>query len=153
MEPYLQSWNNEAIFSLILSRTTWRISSKTSLVVAFCDNVVIFQLLRSLKMDSNSNRWQVGSAVLVLVSNHKPRFCLTYMYIMHRQRVYSVLCIWHVTVLYQITYGNAYSTLWHHMVLCVDQKMAIIETAWYYKKSMSLCATSESFWTWYSLSV
>ena len=44
MAPYLPDWTNEAILSLILSSTTWKISSKASLVVALCEDVMIYQL-------------------------------------------------------------------------------------------------------------
>ena len=55
------------------------------------------------------------------------------MYIHHSHRVYSLFCIWHVPVLDQTAYGNVYSIIWHHVVLCVDHKMEIMETGLYYK--------------------
>ena len=58
-------------------------------------------------MASKRNRLQVGSAVVILVSNHECRFCITQMYIKHRHRFYGVFCIFHVPDLDQITYGNA----------------------------------------------
>ena len=72
-------------------------------------------------------------ACFFLVSNHEYRVCLTYMYIQHRNRVYGLLRIYHVPVLDPIAYGNAYSTLWYYMVLCVDQKMSTVATGCYYK--------------------
>ena len=48
MAPYLLDWNNEAVFSLIPSRTTLWISLKSSPVVDLCWNLMIFQLLKEL---------------------------------------------------------------------------------------------------------
>ena len=45
MKPYITDWTNEAIFSLILSRTTWCISSNTSKCVGFGVSSMTFQLL------------------------------------------------------------------------------------------------------------
>ena len=46
--------------------------------------------------------------------------------------VYGIFCICHVLVLDQIACGNDYSTLLHHVVLCVDHKMEMTETGFYY---------------------
>ena len=62
------------------------------------------------------------------------------MYINHRSRVYGVLHIYHVPVLDPIAYGNAYSTLLHHIFLCVDHKMATLATGCYYKTFSHICA-------------
>ena len=89
--------------------------------------------LRSLELSRKSNWWQVGSAVIFMVSNQESRVCLTYMYMEHIHRVYGVLCMHHVPVLDQIKNDNSYSTLWHHVVLYVYQKMEITETGLYKK--------------------
>ena len=67
------------------------------------------------------------------------------MYIKYRQRVYSVLRIRHVPVLVRIAYVIAYSTLLHHLVLCVDHKMAMIETGLYYKKIKHVFAGHQNY--------
>ena len=46
MAPYLPDSTNEAILSLIPSRTTWFISSNESDEVDFGDNRIIFQSLK-----------------------------------------------------------------------------------------------------------
>ena len=46
MAPYLPDSNNEAILSLIPSRTTWCISSNVSDEVDFGDNWIMLQLLK-----------------------------------------------------------------------------------------------------------
>ena len=84
-------------------------------------------------MDSKCNMWQVDSLVVVVVENREPRVFISYMYIKHSHRVYGVSNICHVLVLNQTSYDNAYPTLWHHVVLCVEQKTAIMETGLYYK--------------------
>ena len=68
------------------------------------------------------------------VGNYEPRFCLAYSYIHHSHRLYGVLRIWNVLVLYQIAYYNVYSALWHHVVLCVDHTKTMMEASLYYKK-------------------
>ena len=50
MDPYLHDSTNKAILSLIPSRKTWYISSNVSDEVDFCDNSIMFQLLK----DSNT---------------------------------------------------------------------------------------------------
>ena len=45
MAPYLPHLTNEAILSLIPSKTTWCISSNYSKGVGLCDNWMMFQLL------------------------------------------------------------------------------------------------------------
>ena len=84
-------------------------------------------------MDSMWNMKQAGSVVGLLVANHETMYCLTYIYIQPRFRVFDVLQIFHNLVLDQISYGNACSTLWHHVVFCVDYKMKMMETDLYYK--------------------
>ena len=61
------------------------------------------------------------------------------MNIHHMYRVYGVLRIRHVPVLDQIKYGNVYSTLLHHVVLCVEHNMAMMETGFYYKTFSHIC--------------
>ena len=46
MDPYVPDSTNEAILSLIPSRTTWCISSNVSDEVDFDDNWIKFQLLK-----------------------------------------------------------------------------------------------------------
>ena len=46
MSTYLPDSTNEAILSLIPSKTTWRISSNVSDEVDLCDNLIMFQLLK-----------------------------------------------------------------------------------------------------------
>ena len=62
------------------------------------------------------------------------------MYIQHRHRVYGILRIFHVPVLYQLTNCNAYSTLWHHVFLCVDHKIEMTKIGLHYKTFSHLCA-------------
>ena len=47
-----------------------------------------------------------------------------------------VFCAW---LDQSITYGNSYSILWQHVVLCVDHKMAMMETGLYYKTFSCFC--------------
>ena len=47
MDPYLPDSTNDAILSIIPSRTTWRISSNVSDEVDFDDNWIMFQLLKA----------------------------------------------------------------------------------------------------------
>ena len=47
MAPYLPHSTNDAILSLIPSRTTWCISSNVSDEVDFDDNRIMFQLLKA----------------------------------------------------------------------------------------------------------
>ena len=89
------------------------------------------------------NLWQVDRSVVVVMSNHELRVCLAYICIHHRHRVYVVLRIFYVLVLDQIEYYNDYSTLWHHLVLCVNHKMAMMENGLYYKTSSHLCAQNQ----------
>ena len=46
MDPYLPDSTNNAILSLIPSRITWCISSNMSDDIDFCDNRIMFQLLK-----------------------------------------------------------------------------------------------------------
>ena len=62
------------------------------------------------------------------------------MYIRYNHRVYGLLRICHVPVLDKIAYGNAHSTLWHHLDLCVDHKMEMIETGFYCNIFSHICA-------------
>ena len=48
MPPYYLDPTNEAIFSLIPSRTTWCIHQMRQKGVEFCDNWIMFQLLKDL---------------------------------------------------------------------------------------------------------
>ena len=65
----------------------------------------------------------------MVVANHESRVCIPNIYI----------------VLYQIAYVIAYSTLLHHLVLCVDHKMAMIETGLYYKKIKHVFAGHQNY--------
>ena len=53
------------------------------------------------------------------------------MYIHHRHRVYGVLQMCYDLVLDETVYDNSYSTFLHHVVLCVDHKMSIMEIGLY----------------------
>ena len=90
----------------------------------------------SLALANKCNLWQVDSVVDFVVENHQPKFCLSYMYIQHRHRLYGILRIWYVPFLDKITYDNAYSSLWHRLVLCVKHKVAMMETGFYLKKNL-----------------
>ena len=46
MAPYFTDSTNEAILSLIPSRTTWCILSNASVGVDFCDNRIMLQLVK-----------------------------------------------------------------------------------------------------------
>ena len=45
MAPYFTDSTNEAVLSIILSRTTWCISSNAPEGVDFCENCIMFQFL------------------------------------------------------------------------------------------------------------
>ena len=49
------------------------------------------------------------------------------MYIEHTHRVFYVLNMWNVLVLDPITYDNSYSSIWHHVVLCMEHKKAMMK--------------------------
>ena len=51
MDPYLPDSTNEDILLLIPSRQTWCISSNVSDEVDFCDNSIMFQLLKDPNND------------------------------------------------------------------------------------------------------
>ena len=59
MAPYLPDSTNEAALSLIPSRTTWCIPSNTSEGVDFCDNWIIFQLLKAPNPVTKCTYWLV----------------------------------------------------------------------------------------------
>ena len=78
----------------------------------------------SQALASKWNILQVYSVVVfVVLANQEPVVCISYMYIHHMHRIYVVLSIFHVLVLDQIVYDGSYYTLWHHVVLCADEKM------------------------------
>ena len=144
MKPYCH-WFHQGKTDEYIQNPHWLLLCLTMLWCSSC--------YRSLVYDRKLNLWLVGRTVVDVLSNHESKVCLEYICIQHCHRVCVVLCLLYVLVLYQIANCSAYSTIGHHVVLCVDHKNAMMETGLYFKYPLTyLCAPSVSSLTWYSLS-
>ena len=74
----------------------------------------------------------VVSTVVDVLAHLDFRVFLTYKYIQNQNRVFDVLHICHILVLYLITYDNYYSTPAIYVGFLEDQKFVMAETEFYH---------------------
>ena len=99
----------------------------------------------ALKLANTCTWLQVYSALVYLMVYQISRVCLAFMYMQHRQMVYSKLHRHHYLVLYQNASDNAYSSLLRHEVCMVDHKMVMLGIDFCYNKFSHLCVKHQYY--------